>query len=328
MLTPAAWLQRQHKYIKSHAHAHLYTAWNASVCCRRNVSAYIAVVQLLVQTSRHWVSRSQGYMHTHAHTHAHTHTQTPSQHILSQSASHSRAERAPDSEAVNLAHVDMYLWMAYTQQSCWADQSQITFANNSQCLFFPNGEPGGRVDHISLEVNCQTPAEKYFDCICKSLPVFPPRLISSCHVNSLLPPKYMRINHSKYSQMVQSVYICMVPLWLWIIQLHSQTITCSTSLCAEHLKKIVSKMTVTDVQLLCATYLRILDLKVQLYFASTAWNTTFPYSLHKVFHLACYSIKKLSCYLFFWQYAALPPNKIHAQCSQFPLLVCFTSTFM
>ena len=121
----------------------------------------------------------------HAHTHTHTHTQTLSQHILSQSASHSRAERAPGSEAVNLAHVDMYLWMAYTQQSCWADQSQITFANNSQCLFFPNGEPGGRVDRISLEVNCQTP-EKYFDCICKSLPVFPPKthIVLSCKLTS------------------------------------------------------------------------------------------------------------------------------------------------
>ena len=89
-------------------------------------------------------------------------------------------------------------------------------------------------------------------------------------------------------------------------------------------------MTVTGVQLLSATYLWILDLKVQLSFASTAWNTTFPHSLHKVFHLHCYSKKKVELlpFFFFWQYAALPPNEIHAPCSQFPLLVCFTSTFM
>ena len=151
----------------------LYKDRSSNCSCRRHVTEFLAHRGTCTCT------------HTPTRTHTHTHTQTLSQHILSQSASHSRAERAPGSEAVNLAHVDMYLWMAYTQQSCWADQSQITFANNSQCLFFPNGEPGGRIDRISLEVNCQTP-EKYFDCICKSLPVFPPKthIVLSCKLTS------------------------------------------------------------------------------------------------------------------------------------------------
>ena len=73
-----------------------------------------------------------------------TRTHTPSQHILSHSASQSQVKRAPGPEAVNLPHVDMDLWMAYTQRSCWADQSQITFANNFHYLFSPNEEPGAR----------------------------------------------------------------------------------------------------------------------------------------------------------------------------------------
>lgn len=105
-------------------------------------------------------------------------TFTQFQHVLSQSASHSLAKRAPGSEAVNLPHADMFLRMAYTQLGCWADQSQITFANNSHCLFFPNGVPGAGLYHISHKVKCQTQAEKYLNlffevvsCVLRKSPV-------------------------------------------------------------------------------------------------------------------------------------------------------------
>lgn len=95
--------------------------------------------------------------------HAQMLTFTQFQHVLSQSASRSLAKRAPGSEAVNLPHADMFLRMAYTQLGCWADQSQITFANNSHCLFFPNGVPGAGLYHISHKVKCQTQAVKYLN---------------------------------------------------------------------------------------------------------------------------------------------------------------------
>ena len=69
---------------------------------------------------------SHALPHTYVHcristctlAHVHSHTHSPAQHILSQSASHSQAKQPTGSEAVNLPHADMYLWMAYTQLSC------------------------------------------------------------------------------------------------------------------------------------------------------------------------------------------------------------------
>lgn len=107
-------------------------------------------------------------------------TFTQFQHVLSQSASRSLAKRAPGSEAVNLPHADMFLRMAHTQLGCWADQSQITFANNSHCLFFPNGVPGAGLYHISHKVKCQTQAVKYLNLF------FWSRILCSLEISSSL----------------------------------------------------------------------------------------------------------------------------------------------
>ena len=87
------------------------------------------------------------YAHVRTHAYTHTHTLHSNTYSVNQPLTPG-LNGAPGSEAVNLPHADMYLWMAYTRSSCWADQRQMTSLNNSQCLFFSNGESAGHAPHL------------------------------------------------------------------------------------------------------------------------------------------------------------------------------------
>lgn len=85
----------------------------------------------------------------------------------------------------------------------------------SVCLSLMERQVDG-VYHISHEVKCQTPAEKYFGCVFEVVFYVPLKflaLVLSYVVNSCLPPKYTQIPQNVYLQK-DAFTVCDVPLVL------------------------------------------------------------------------------------------------------------------